>query len=220
MTVYVTLKWDQNVPLDEATLLECSTKAIVDGESHDFSMDLDHGKKARCYLVGVQGAYDGFVGWRYVSREPGKIVHRLVGQRGDLNEALRKVTKFHAPHYIVTRDDVVRDERWCAFYGSTALTWKLDLVDYKKGTSAEQFVQTIYDETHVRKNIHNWTNAAWTYFEAMGEDTNLRGHYERVIVPIVKGISSESPGGRVKLLEELCKIPLVEERYNPGSIVL
>lgn len=223
MSVIVTIEWDPSYKLEDAVSINCSTTIEAEDGPHTFSMELDSGKKWQSYLNGVSllgFGITGRVSWEYIENVSGRRVCNLVGSEMDDIKAIKGATIFHRPHYIVTRDEVVGDENWCAFYGSSGFRWDSDLYSYSKGTFPEQFIQTIYDETHVNPGIHKWTNAAWEFFRAMDKDEELQNNYEEVIQPIVRKILPHSREGRVLMLEKLLEIPLVRDTYNLQSISL
>lgn len=223
MTIITTICWDSAVKLEDSVSIQCTTTIEVDGEEHVFSMELDNGKKERGYLNGIQNHCLGISirsDWGVIDRKPGKNVYDLhiYDPETDVKENLKHFKRFHGQFYLVTRDTTVSDENWCAFYGSNGMRWNSDLYNFESGTWSEQFVQTVYDATHINPKIYMWTNVGWKFFEAIERDSSLEERYQSIIQPIVREITAESNESRMLLLEKLLEIPLVRDRYKLQSI--
>ncbi len=206
--ITTTITWDPSVALEQAVSVHCTTTVKSQDKEQVFSMDLDHGGKAPGYLIGVaSGGFGMFSStyWKDLSKKPGENRSELHHEEEVEDKNIEGIAYFHQPHYILTRDQVVMDDHWCSFYGSTSMRW--EILNYPLGTYPEQFVQTVYDQTHVHDKIYRWTNCGWEFFKAIDNQTELRRYYQDIIVPLVKRITPNSKEDRVILLEKLIEVP-------------
>lgn len=219
MPVITTITWDPELKFEEAPI-HCESVVMVeeDGElkEHPFSMDLDFGLKLRAYLNAVRSRGYGaasLAGWRIQEKVPGKEVYTITS---DDKLFLSSVNRLHKITYIITRNEEVNHERYCAFYGNSG-DWDTRLCNYDKGSRAERFLQTLYDMVHSYPTIHKWTNSAIPFVAALEQDPGLKEHYDQKIIPLLRRLGPESPSELENLVAELKDIPVVAQ-YDLASL--
>tara|TARA_Y100000310_G_scaffold315857_1_gene366930 strand:+ start:46 stop:804 length:759 start_codon:yes stop_codon:yes gene_type:complete len=117
----------------------------------------------------------------------GRIIYEIqVKATGEDLETLRDNAKrIQFRKFILPRDEWVRDEEYCTFFGSAAGLWDPEKCDYKAGNFIELIRQTVYDmNTHPQ--LDHWSNVPRMHYlsEVMGRDSRFLFFIKHIARPL------------------------------------
>ena len=205
MELHASISWDQGLDFESARLFDIILR-IENGEPQKFKGQLKRPDTTLYYLwnLYVGATQDYKKGKAYV----GEIVHTTDGNRvykipitvkeKELEKLNHIARRIETKHFIPTRNELVSDEEYCAFFGSSGNLWDIDTCDYPPGSFIETLRQTVHDMENGQPHIYRWTNVPrWDKLEELTLDySDLERFVETKLKPLSDDLESQFRSSR------------------------
>lgn len=197
MKIKATVSWNPEVEFGQANLVDI-VLSFKDGLSGTFSGQLSSREKALTYLDNVNFYAQGWDAPKLsapVEQEKGRQVYEIPVTVADaekpsvfsLRYLMRVATRIQDKYYIAPRDEIVTDEEYCQFFGSSGNLWDTNNCDYPSGDFVETIRQTVYDMEHGNPQVFLWTDVPRLYLlnNAMGQNPDFNAFAKKELKPLV-----------------------------------
>lgn len=230
MELIINLKWDPVTTLTESKLIDF-VATLINGDTTEYKGHFKNGEMLMKYLwsiyVGCTEDYNSKKGESYVGKQvefdPIKglkiySVPVLITEEKHILHLKHTLGRVGRKHFIVTRNEWVSNEEYCAFYGSSGGIWKNELCEYKRGDFIETLRQTVYDmENGDNPEIYQWTNVPRKYqLEKLSQnDLEFKSFAKKEIYPLVNEYWKTIKSTNFDLIKNhFIKIADVTEKYK------
>lgn len=198
MKIRANVSWNPKIGFEQSDLIDI-VLSFENGESQEFRGQFKSPDNTMIYLESI---YDRARGERlYVCgvkvHNLGKPVTEVRGGRTyeipvidpekDLPSVKRHIEHYLRKHFIVTRNELVTNEEYYKFHGSSGGLWDTEKCDYPLGDFAETLRQTVYDMEHGNPDRYMESNVPHTsrLEERMKSDPQFKAFAIRSIFPLV-----------------------------------
>ena len=178
---------------------------------------LQSGNRDSCNMIQMKNGE--LTTFRFAPKNPvidenGRRGFKITTKEADLEELRYTLARLEVKRYIAPREELVNDQDYCTFYGSSGNLWKAS--DYPVGDLAERTRQTIYEMEHDQSRVYEWTNVPdqFSLRLNMEADAQFASFAEKEVKPLIDAYWGGPRRDPTLVKTQLLKITEILERYK------